>query len=1794
MKESSETLVGFSLFELIHEGAKSLVYKAQRHTDQKKVVLKLLKSEYPSFAELMQFRNQYTIVQNLNLDGIVQIIALENYQNGYALVMEDVEGISLSEYLTSRTLNIKEFLTIALQIVRTLEGLYQHRIIHKDIKPQNIVIHPQTAEIKLIDFSISTLLPRETQEIQNPNVLEGTLAYMSPEQTGRMNRGIDYRTDFYSLGITFYEILTGQLPFQATDPMELVHCHIAKQPTLPQTINPDIPPLLSDIIMKLMAKTAENRYQSAFGLRDDLEQCLQQWQQQQHIISFPLGQRDISDRFQIPEKLYGRESEKATLLAAFERVSQGPSEMMLIAGFSGIGKTALINEVHKPIVQKRGYFIKGKFDQFKRNIPLSALVEAFENLIEQLLTESENQIIQWRIQLLNALGNNGQVMIQVIPELEQIIGPQPAVAQLPAIAAQNRFYLLFQKFIQVFLQAEHPLVIFVDDLQWADLSSLKLIQMLVSSIDTTYLLFIGAYRDNEVDLTHPLIQTLDDIRHTEITINQITLEPLDKSHLNHLITDTLLCATKQAIPFTELLFSKTQGNPFFTHQFLKAFHEEGLLKFDFDNHYWQWDIGQITEALALTDDVVEFMAQQLQKLPEPTQMLLNVAACIGHTFDLAILATASEQSQAEAATVLWSALQEGFIIPLNENYKLFQSAESAKPMTEVEIAQLSVAYQFLHDRVQQAAYTLIPENQKLITHLKIGRLLKKHTPDEALDENIFDIVNQFNHGKHLIVEQVEKNELAELNLMAGRKAKMSTAYCTAFGYFQKGLAFLATDSWQTQYELTLTFHIESAETAYLGGDFEQMEQLSNSVINHAHSLLDKIKVYEIKISAYVAQKRQLEAVNTALSVLQLLDIHFPKNPAPTDIQAALEATHAKLRGRSIETLSELPMMTDPHQLAAMRILSSIFSAAFFAAPMLLPLAILKQVNLSIEHGNDATSTFTYATYGLILCGVVGDIDNGYQFGQLALTLLTKLNAKAFKTRTFCVVYNNIKHWKEPVKDTLTAFSEAYQNGLETGDLEYAGYAALLYSHQSFLAGKSLTELETQMTAYSQVLGQLKQETPKNQLDIFRQATLNLSREVDNPTQLNGIAYNETTMLPQLMSQGSDHAAIHYAYLNKLILCYLFHDNVQAVENAIQAEQYLDGVPGTLFIAVFHFYDSLARLAIYSNQSEDEKQRILEKVAANQNKMKTWASYAPMNHQHKVDLVEAERYRVLGQYVEAMDAYERAITNAKQHEYPHEEALANELTGQFYIAWGKEKIAQLYLLEAYYGYARWGAEGKVADLETRYPQLLSSLQIQERISATINHLETTTAIPSSSTFASTNLSTSQVLDLNTVVKASQTISDQMVLEQLIQKMLQIVIENVGAQTGILILEQQGQFWIHAEAQAGLKECQIKWHSHSLEAAGKALLIPLSLVHTVLRVQKPIVLNDATQSMQFANDPYLIQKQPKSVLGMPILYHGNLIGALYLENNLVANAFTSDRLTVLKLLSTQIAISLENAQYATELEEKVKQRTMQLADANQEITKLNERLKADNLRMSAELDVARQLQLMVLPTQAELEQVEELDIAAFMEPADEVGGDYYDILQTPAGIKIGIGDVTGHGLQSGVLMLMVQMAVRTLLVSEISDPTRFLQILNQAIYDNIQRMNVDKNLTLSLLDYQQGKISLYGQHEEVLVVRQGGQVERIDTFDLGFMIGVVSDIADYTAQQPIELQPGDGIVLYTDGVTEARSPEKQLYGIERLCEVVSRYWYQSALEIQQAVIADVRQYISTQKVLDDITLLVIKQK
>ena len=1464
----------------IHDSENSQVYRARRVSDDRSVILKVLNTEYPSSEQIRRYKQEYHLTSQFNCPSIIKACGFEASPRQYAIVFEDFGGISLKQWLKERgKLCVPFFISIAIEITQSLDAIHSRQIIHKDINSANIVFNPETQELKIIDFGISTQLSRENTALKNPHTLEGTLAYISPEQTGRMNRGLDYRTDYYSLGVTFYELLTGELPFQSADPLELVHFHLAQNPpSLPRSI----PAPLREIIIKLMAKNAEDRYQSSHGLKADLEECRRQLETTRHIIPFKIAQEDISDRFQISQKLYGRESEVAALLAAFERVSEtGNMELVTVTGYSGIGKSSLVQELYKPITARRGYFLSGKFDQYQRNIPYSAIVAAFQGFIGQLLGETETQLQGWREKLLQALGNNGQIIIDLIPELELIIGKQPPTPELEKEERQACFFFVFGHFIRALCDADRPLILFLDDLQWADVASIRFIERILLERQTQHLLLLGAYRDNQVSAGHPLAIALEKLQKHDSAVSQINLNPLSCDSIAALIGDTLDRAPDEVWDLAQLLDRKTGGNPFFANEFLTALHGEQLLHFDRESRSWQWQIEAI-EARSFTDNIVDLTIAKLKKLPESIQEILSIAACSGTEFNLEAIAAISGYSCQETVRCLTTAIDRNLIFPRSEPDEnlLIQS------------------YKFGHDRIQQAAYGLIPDAQKEILRHQIGRRLLQTLSPAAKKERIFEIVSHLNHGQALISDERERDELAKLNLIASRKAKATAAYQVSHQYANAGIALLGENAWQRQYQLTLIFYNLAAKLAYLCGDLEAMEACVETVEREAKSLPEKVNVYRTRIQAYASRNQPNEALTAGLTVLQQLGVTFPKTPTREQIQRAMAQIKELIGDRAIEDLVHLPPMTQIEQIARVQIVSSILPAAYNCGSPLFPLLVTLCVKLSIEYGTTFDSPFAYANYGIILCNFARDIETGVKFGQLALQVVAKLDAKGVKSETLNAACFFLLHRQAHLKTTLPLIREGYEAGLEVGHLEHVSYSADILCLHSFWSGQSLAALEEETHAYCYQLEQLNQRTTAYYYRIYWQSILNLRGEVRDRSLLSGDVLEETEILPKLIASG-DSLGLYLFYLHKLMLCYLFGEYESATRQAAEVRRYFRTGQGTVGESGFYFYDSLNRLAGLNSDADPDSPEIseaLEQVERNQQQLQQhWVENAPMNYQHKVDLVEAEKCRVLGKKAEAIEFYTRAISGAQANEYIQEEALANELAAKFYLDWGPEKVARVYMTDAFYCYERWGATAKVKHLEENYPQWRQSF-----------------TAPTSSTILTTHSTTHSTggadLDLSTAIKFINAIASEIIMEKLLASLMKIAIENSGAQRGVFIIPEGDELFVAATHKAEAeKMCVLE--SIPLTQFDR---IPAQIIYYVARTRETVVLNDATRDGNFTDDPYIRETRCQSIACAPVIDRGKLQGIIYLENHLTAGAFTRARLTLLQILANQAAISLENAQ------------------------------------------------------------------------------------------------------------------------------------------------------------------------------------------------------------------------------------------------------------------------------------------
>lgn len=1530
-------LAGYEIYQDIYRSRQTRVARGRRLADGAAIVLKYPVMEYPSLREIARLKNEYEILKELGEKGsphILRVYALERLDHRTLVVSEDFGGVQLKEYFADGRVGTTEFLQLAIAIASALLAVHQHGIIHKDLNPRNILINPKTGQVKLIDFGIATRLSREHQEIRTPDRLDGTLSYMSPEQTGRINRTLDYRTDMYSLGATLYELLSGAPPFSASDAMELLHCHIASEP---QPLHErGVPRALSDIVAKLMAKVPEERYQSAFGVKADLEECLRQVTEHEAISPFKLGEQDISHQFEIPQRLYGREGELAAVLDTFTTVSQGSTALLLVSGYSGIGKSSLIYEMRGRSLQRRGYFAAGKYDQYNRDVPYSALAKALKGLIHQFLKEPERQVAQWKEEVRRAVGQSGQVITEVIPALALLIGEQPPVPPLPPAEALGRFNFVFADFLSVLATEQHPLILFLDDLQWADTPSLKLLEMLLTDPRRKHLFVIAAYRDNEVDASHASMVTINEIKKAGTRVQEIHLEPLTLASIMALLADTLHCPRAATLPLAELLLKKTGGNPFFLVQLLGSLHEDGLLKLNVATGTWDWDIAKIN-GVGITDNVIELMMTKLRRFPAVTQDVMKLAACIGSTFDLGMLSIVNEKDERETAGSLWPAVREGLLVPLSESYQLFQEGDTAAESAASAFAvrelistmmtagerdeQATIRYRFLHDRVQQATYALIPEAQRQVQHFKIGRRLLASS-DQSRSEELFDVLSHLNLARELLTTEAQRLQLAELNFRAGKKAQSAMAFTAANNHFAIALQLLPAEPFRTHYELTLNLYREHAECEYLLGDFGRANRLLTEVVAQARTRIDQCVALETQVRLHMTQGSReaiSKAVSIGLSALRLLGCELPEAPAARAAMAAQETrvVAGLLAERSSRDLEDLPRLTDPEKLLRMNLAVTIFGAAYLAGDFdLVSLCIYLVVRTSLEHGNSEPTAFGYMMYGMLL-SAGGEHRRAYQFGQLALALHGRYPNPVMKPKIHNIFAHAINPYINHLDSNLPHYRATYECCLEGGDIIYGVWAVFYLLWTKLMKGDALHEIHGDSEGYLSFAERVGDATMLTSIQLIRQTAQCLRGLTSATGSLDSEGFGESAAVARLREAQSLIGLGWYAMLRQMVDLTL-ERYPEALQSFMIAEETHTAVIGFFSNMTHYFYSSLVLAAVYADATAEEKQKYLTLIERNAGKLKVVADSGPDNYLHCYQLIEAEKLRILGEPTRAAELYDASIANAQRGRFLHHEALALELAAKFYLARGRKRLAQVYMTDAYYAYARWGAVAKIEQLRQRYPELVVAELVTGRADAAADPYESSAA---SVTGEVSNL------DLAMVMKASQAVSEEIVLSRLLEKLMRIVLQHAGAQRGYLLLARGSDLVIEASATMDGREVTL------LKSVPIASVEDLSqeIVQYVQRTKEQVVLASAAKEGMFVSDAYVLRRQPRSVLCMPVTHQGKLVGLLYLENNLTEGAFTPSRLEILRLLSSQVAISIENSRLYGHLEEKVKERTAELREA-----------------------------------------------------------------------------------------------------------------------------------------------------------------------------------------------------------------------------------------------------------------------
>jgi PAS domain S-box-containing protein len=1482
---------GFNNLKIVHQSAETLVYSATRDDEATELILRQLRPESTSPELVAQYRKEFELLKKLDSNYVIKAVDLINVNGTPILVTEYASGKSLSSLMEIQNLDPGEVTLIARSIASALDYIHSMFVVHKDLNPANIIYDGDSRSLKLIDFGIASELSPDSLKAEANNILEGTLNYIAPEQTGRMNRSVDYRADFYALGATMYHLLTGHPPFVSNDSLDLVHSHITKKPVPPEQLNHAIPKALSRITLKLLSKMPDERYQSASSIHQDLNRCLELMEQENldaTQLDFDVALDDIADHLNISERLLERDDAIASLRQALISVANGGTETIICLGEEGVGKSSLIRELQRDVIESGGFIALSRHNPVSNKTPYSVVSNALGDLLKQLLIRSDLPEIKNRLQL--ALSGNENLMLALIPELALVIedgkGEHPA-ADLTPLETKNRLVAGVTDLLQCICSQGHPFVLCLDNIHWIDRESIELFEPFFGKSRLPYVFLLGAYRLHELDEGNATRTAARKILQNNPDVKIIRLENLSSDSVGSIISDTLFRSTEEVAEFSKAVYSKTNGNPLAVRDFILSMYQKGTLKFNRQHREWEWDLASINNEPP-TENVSVTLANRIRHLEPVTSNLLQIASCIDSEFDIETLQSIARLPLTIVSQKLSSSVKEGYLL--------------SAPV-QPGIQNKKVNYLFAHERVQQAAYSLLTTSRRKQIHTEIGQVFLES--DRSLS-NIFEVVNQLNNSfESPDIVGFNRNELAELNVTAGRRAKKSAAFQAAFKYFKTAIALFGQNIW-AQYELSLDLHLEAAETAYLCGDHGQLELLISVAMEHTRSPIDTARIVEIKMKGLIAAEEIETAIDEGHRVLDLLSLKVPRT---VKFSSGILLVKLAFLTKKMERQSDndMPRMQDEKLLAAMRILMMLVQGGYISGNPATPLYVMKMAELSLRHGMAPASSFAYPMFGALLIALPGFIDSGCKFGELALKNMTDSNSE-LHCKTLMLTNNFVLSWKNHLRETLEPLSEAYQIGMETGDVEFALLAAMTRCANAFVLGHDLNSLESNFANYNQQASDYNQTPALSLGSIYQQAISNLIKPNRVPWLLEGDIYNESHLIQHHQESG-DESSIANLYILKMYLAVLFQHPDEALDFSIQARSALTSVISSPAVPFFVIYESLACVASLKNAPYLKQLKLRVRLRLNQRLLRKWSRYAPENILHGLHLIQAEKARFHGNIIAAMEHYDLAIDLAFKSGYLKEQGLANELAGRFYLETGKRDLGIFYLNRAKINFRRWGATSKVERINDEFSELAEN----DQFGSTNRNFETTTNI----NFTNDGFRTyGDFLDLGSVIKASQVLSGEILLESLLERLMQVSLENAGAHSASLILIQDNKFIV--EISTWYKGTTIEHRLDSVLLEDSRHL-PVSVIQYVTRTQEDLVLNDALNEDIFTQDEYIVREQPKSILCIPIQSKSHLIGVLYLENLQVTHAFTQGRIAILKLLASQSAIAIENAKLYQQLNE-----------------------------------------------------------------------------------------------------------------------------------------------------------------------------------------------------------------------------------------------------------------------------------
>ncbi|MDH4199439.1 MAG: SpoIIE family protein phosphatase [Spirochaetia bacterium] len=1747
----------YKIKDIIYESDRSVIYSAIRNSDAQPIIVKALANGYPSPEEIARFKGEFEIMRDIHLDGVVQVYTFEKHEHTFIMTMEDYGGIALKKIMHSTKMKVRDFLILAVRLAEILGDLHKVGVIHKDINPGNILWNPRNNEIKLIDFGISTRLSRENQNIRNPDFIEGTLSYISPEQTGRMNRSIDYRTDFYSLGVTFYEALAGILPFTASDSMELAHCHIARIPRSLSELSADlsgtssIPKVLSDIVGKLMAKSPEERYQNAYSLKRDLQKALDIYNDTGTIAGFQTGMDDISDIFQIPEKLYGIEKQIARFLAAFESMGNGAAQIAMVSGESGAGKSALVNEVYRFIAPGAGYFIRGKYQRADNNVPYSGLNYALKDLAGQLLQEPNDDIIRWKSEINSTLFPNGKIITDLIPEMESIMGRQGELDELGPGESYNRFLFTFKNFIKIFSKRGYPLVMLLDDLQWCDIASLKLMEDLLLSDDIDRLFLIGAYRANEVDAGHPLMFFLNRIQKIK-TIHMLGIEPLSKLSVNEMVSDTLKCNLNRSEPLADLLYAKTNGNPFFIRELLKNFYSTQSIYFDHEHRMWDWKINEIAK-INVSENVVELLNHRLKKLDVKTIELISFASCLGSIFDFTTLKTISGQSISILAAAIWEAIQEGVIIPLTGNFRMLHSGVS-----EEIIGKLEIQYQFQHDRIRQAASNFIEVEKRRELYLRIGRLLLAGIDPENQQEKLVEMIHYLNEGVSLIKEKTELERLKWLNLLASEKAKASGAFIPALQYISLSAQWVDESSWEKDYDLSFKINRLYAECLYLCEQAEEADRVCDALTVRSRNRYEKASIKEMQAIYYNYLWRTDHSIDAGIKGLKCLGIHISRHPSMISVLGALIKVKWALQGKKIDDLANNPAIDKPEINLALKLLINFIPPAYMSGNAnLFALTVLKKTWLAIKYGNSDETAAAYTGYAVLLAGL-GDLKGADEFGKLGMKLANANIRQEWKSMIFTLFALFSVSWNKSWSHLNGLFTKAVEIGLSSGDMLYTAFAA------GFLnLWDPVMDLKTKIEEGENLLALIEKtkiETGLSVASLNHQKNMNFRGSTNEKFSMNNDLFNEMTCVER-MRETKYESGIAIYHLNKIQIYYMYDDYDGAIVHIKKSVKLKNSLLGSPYMVDFCLYAFLAYAAITPSLNYFEKKYAMRKLKKEYGRMKKWANHFSQNFSHYCFLMEAELARISGNNFAAVNLYSKAIEAAMENEFPVAIALCNEIAARFYIAHLNYKVGVMYLRTALDYYKSMGYLAKIKHLEDKFRDLPYFADEKENLT-----------LHSIGSISENSQETSRIpFDMTTLMKAATAISGEILLDRLLERLMNITIENAGAQCGSLFLYRDAMLCLVVTGCVGSETRIMDWVDlETMEG------FPKSVVRFTARTNEFVVVGNAVSDNRFSGDPHIQDHLVKSLLCIPILNLGKAIGVLYLENNLVANCFTSQRVALLQVLSGHIAVSINNAVLYSNLDQKVRERTRELESRNQ--------------AMEHDIALARKIQNGLIPVQPPVH-----FISTLYKPMHDVGGDFFDFITFEDSPNIGIfvSDVSGHGVTAAFITSMIKTIILQA-QEKLYDPASLLFYLNSILINQIGRNFITSFYGIFNPENKSIIYSNAGHNPPYIITEEDvTQMDRAKSVPIGVLSNEVLAEINKSYENFEEIIPvGSKILLYTDGLSEATSGRNDImFEDVRMIEIFRENIRHSPEKFISSLFADLVVFRGSEKFDDDICLVCV---